>query len=116
MMAVKSQIHHGGFMQEVKFSRADYLDRKCTHQEYYRQFVTPYVLEMVRAKFGEARLRENTDPYFNDIPISRWDAMHNHLGAGAYGLLTRANGYGAYSQHETVCIVKAAAEMIREGQ
>lgn len=57
------------------FTRAQYLDRQCTHREYWAQFVTEGMRRMVLQRFTIERLKRSTDPHLNDIPLMEWDAM-----------------------------------------
>ena len=43
--------------------------------QYYSQFVTPYVTEVVRTCIGEDIIRASKDVHFNDIPIKLWDKL-----------------------------------------
>ncbi len=56
-------------------SRLDYLNKKATHEEYYAQFVTPYLLSVVKAAFPLEALREGLNEHFNNIPLTRWDSL-----------------------------------------
>ena len=69
------------------FTRADYMQNRCTHEEYYAQFVTPGIVAGVRrflaispagekrdpVKFVRAALAE--DKHLNGIALRRWDAL-----------------------------------------
>lgn len=35
----------------MKYTRKDYMDKKCTHEEYYAQFVTPVTKQAVARRF-----------------------------------------------------------------
>ncbi len=56
-------------------TRLDYLAGKCTHREYYAQFVTAAVLGRVASRIGLDRIRKSQDQHLNDIPLSKWDAL-----------------------------------------
>lgn len=60
---------------QIKFTRADYMNKRCTHREYYAQFVTPYVRQIVSQRVGIDKLKASKDPHFNDIPLSVWDSF-----------------------------------------
>jgi hypothetical protein len=57
------------------YTRKDRLDNKCSHEEYYHQFVTGEHKQYVRYKFGINKLKiayeENKS--FNTISLSQWD-------------------------------------------
>ena len=57
-------------------TRSDYLEGRCTHQEYYLEIAKEIGLTC-DAKLL-VRVRESVDKHLNDIPLLRWDA------AGAY--------------------------------
>lgn len=60
------------------FTRKDYaLDGKCTHQQYYAQFVTEEIKMMVVLNFGLDTLKEayQEDKAFNTIPLQKWDLL-----------------------------------------
>ena len=95
-------------------TRQDYLNRNCTHQEYYAQFITPGIIRLVVAKFGRAQLQNCNDPHFNSIPLSQWDDISPRINAVAEGKLKEA-GDGC-SLSSGVCIAKVAAEIIRSGK
>ena len=109
------------------FTRRDYCpDNKCTHEQYFTQFVTPKIKAAVRNYFGVARLLASTDPHLNDIALSEWDMFcgynqfRNELRpnlcfASIIPLLKQANGDGGCSPSDFTCIAKQAArEIIRE--
>lgn len=64
------------------FTRKDYLDNKCTYEQYYDQFVTPMMPQTVLETFGVEAL-QNAGPHLNGIPLQHWDA----LGARYYAML-----------------------------
>lgn len=97
------------------FSRADYLEKLCTHDQYYRQFVTPDVRTLVLQRIGLTRLLEATDQrYFNDIPLHIWDALAGATrkspaghAVGNSSAMRRAGDYPTLAG--SVCILKQAA-------
>ena len=95
------------------FTRQDYMSNKCSHREYYAQFVTPYIKAVVLKRFP--RIAESTDEHFNDTPLAHWDALSNtlksHLALPEYG-----DGKKYYSLGSAVCILKEAARQIKEGR
>ena len=57
-------------------TRKDYLDQKCTHREYWAQFVTPGMRGMVQHRMDMKRLQSSTNEYFSDVTTLRdWDVM-----------------------------------------
>lgn len=84
------------------------MDGKCTHREYYAQFVTPEIKVDILRIIGLKALMASTDPHLNDIQLGTWDgicsnAHHKMREAGDF--LTMAGN---------VCIAKEAARQIIE--
>jgi hypothetical protein len=91
------------------FTRKQYLDKECTHDQYYAQFVTHGVIHLVSAYIGEARIKKSTCPHFTDIPLCEWDGIAPRLSVGE-----RLRECGDYpTLAGKVCILKAAANQIR---
>lgn len=57
------------------FTRKQYLNKECSHREYYAQFVTEPVKARVRMCIGWERLKNSTDEHLNDIPLREWDRL-----------------------------------------
>ena len=96
-------------------TRAQYMNKECTHQEYYGQF-GEILIEVVSNCIGVERIQASTDPHFNDIPLIAWDRLHGVVGAICGRRLGEVNGTGGYSLSDTVCAAKAAAQIIRGEQ
>jgi hypothetical protein len=64
-------------METQPIKRSDYLSGKCTHREYYAQFVSSDTLAKVKRRFGIDKLVEayGKDASFNTIPLSTWDIL-----------------------------------------
>lgn len=92
------------------FTRADYMAKRCTHEQYYRQFVQPADLLTVRTRIGVARLQASSDEHLNDIPLQEWDNMPLH---GPSQATMKACGDWV-SPAGKVCILKQAARMLLE--
>lgn len=56
-------------------TRRDYIDGKVTFSEYYRQFITPELVEAVKAKIGVDKVKASKDPHLNDIDLEKWDYL-----------------------------------------
>lgn len=100
-------------------TRKEYLDLsrlgngiEAFHQ-YYSQFVTPYMKELVRARIGEDRIRASKDVHFNDIPIKLWDKLVPLVRHGIARKNEDINGTRCVSMCECVCMMKTAAHIIR---
>jgi hypothetical protein len=101
-------------------TRKEYLDLsrlgngiEAFHQ-YYSQFVTPYVTEVVRTYIGEDIIRASKDVHFNDIPIKLWDKIVPLVRHGIASKNEKLNGMRAVSVCECVCTLKTAAHIIRD--
>jgi hypothetical protein len=89
------------------YTRADYLEHKCTHEEYYSQFVTAGIMRLVTSTFGKERLQAafDSDRHFNTIPLAQWDRIAPHVNVSL-------KPYGDYlTLSGQVCILKQAALM-----
>ena len=100
----------------VRFTRNDYMSNRCSHAEYYGQFDSPMVRRAILNVIPMSDLMTSTDPYMNDIKLSRWDSIR--LPKETRCKLSVANGSETsifYSQSDIVCLTKAiASRMIAE--
>ena len=85
------------------------LNGECTHREYYSQFVTPSIIDVVKKYIGVDRINKSTDPHLNDIKLAKWDSLVSYVYADfkSYGDSRTLSG--------CVCILKEAAKQIKEG-
>ena len=86
-----------------KFSRADYMSGKCSHSEFYGQWVTDYTRQLVSEQFGNDLIKASKDEHFNDIPLRQWDRLASFVEC-----------YPDNSLSSRVCILKEAARQIRD--
>ena len=105
------------------FNALDYHDGKCTHHEYYSQFVTDDIKQLVINSIGKEAIQRSTDPHLNDIPLVKWDRLnttvralvdrnlHKELHNATYG--ERDKDKFIWSLSEGVCIAKAAARIVK---
>lgn len=93
--------------------RSEYMEHKVTHDEYYGQFVTSAVTNVVKTLIGESAIKASTDQHLNDIPLNRWDNLHEQIGSICGKKLKEANESDGWSLSDTVCIAKACARQIR---
>lgn len=109
------------------YTRKQYMDRECSHYEYWAQLVIPNITAMVVNTFGINALEDSRDRAFNDLPLARWDTMHErirHLVANNVGgildTLRKIDDTQAkaalerrfvWSQSDSVCVAKQAARM-----
>lgn len=85
------------------------------HDDYYHQFATDALVELVRGYIGEERIKDSTDPHLNDIPLKEWDRLHGLAWMTVGHLVRQADRCGNVLS-VTCCCLKAAARRIqREG-
>lgn len=85
------------------------------HRDYYRQFVTGRVLEIVARGIGvEAIITALAagDKHLNTIPLYRWDQLQSLLPRDVLAMVKQAGD--CYSMSTGTCIFKQAANMLAE--
>lgn len=86
----------------IKFTRQDYLDDKCSHAEYYRQFATTAMKHRVK----QSGIIEASQK--NKQPLERWDACWGQLVPACVGkLMHQAGDYATTAG--MVCLAKLIA-------
>ena len=90
-------------------TRRDYLENKCSHDEYYAQFVNEEVKSTLLQNIPKDEILQSKDEHFNDIPLKRWDALP--LSKGTADELRAKGDYPTLAGK--VCIYKAAARQIK---
>lgn len=113
--------------EQALFTHKDYMDKKCSHREYFAQFVTNGTLNAVSRSIGKDRIVASTDPHFNDIPLRKWDALTGYGNRNIYGTISggfhatlpcnynRIKEAGEWATAATlVCIAKEAARQLKE--
>jgi len=100
------------------FTRKQYLDKECTYREYYAQFVAEDIKRAVATHIGLERIKNSKCEHFNNIPLKVWDRMS--MWPGMKSRVSHVNnkvGVGnVWSLSDGVCMLKVAAQMIREGE
>ena len=100
--------------KEKVFTRQDYLNKKCSHREYYSQYVTEGIRKGVCSYIGIDKLRASTDEHLNDIPLKEWDYITVSI-LSCTGLTLKMEERGDYSTLAGhVCILKEAARQVIE--
>ena len=92
-------------------TRKDYINGRCSHKEYYAQFVNDNAKLMILDSIGIDRIKKSKDGNFNDIPLKLWDSIG--LPSGISELLKQAGDY--YTLAGQVCILKEGAREIKNG-
>jgi hypothetical protein len=92
------------------FTRKDYLNNKCTHRQYYAQFVNKSVKSTVLNYYSIKRLKEafEEDNHFNSLPLQKWDTMHSLFAIS----MKEVGDY--LTKSGNVCIHKEAAKQLIE--
>ena len=97
----------------MKHTRADYMNHVCTHREYYGQFVTPSIKQVVLSRIGTKEYIKGKlvdDKNMNNIPLTLWDNL-----PGPIGINKAMKEVGDYfTLSGKVCIYKEAARQITE--
>ncbi len=105
------------------FTRAQYLNKECTHREYWAQFVTAGMKSMVARNFSLERLQRSQNEYFNDVTVlSDWDIMRGNTFAMLDLKKWREIQYPEYtdptsigwSMSDNTCLLKEAARQLVE--
>lgn len=92
------------------YTRKQYLNKECTHREYWGQFVNSHTKNLVRTHIGFSKIMQSDDPHFNDIPLEKWDAIT--LGHYSRAILRKVDG--CVSIANQVCTLKESARQIVE--
>ena len=94
------------------FSHQQYMNRECTHDQYYAQFVTTMIKAIVHDSIGMKAIVASTDKHLNDIPLRLWDNLHPMVMESSKKLRKEAGEGNSLSSG--VCIAKAAARALKE--
>lgn len=58
------------------YMRKDYLNGKCTHRQYYGQFVNEKIKNTIKSWLPELiKCIDDGDIHFNNIKLIRWDCL-----------------------------------------
>jgi hypothetical protein len=99
--------------EQTMFTRQQYLDKECTHRQFYGQMVTDATKWTVLQHIGMTRLLASEDAEnLNDIPLGLWDALP---ATSAIGATVRATG-DYLTLAGKVCVYKEAARQIIEAE
>jgi len=91
-------------------TRNDYVTGRCTHEEFYGQFVTAPILHYVQIKLGLEAIVNSKDRAFNDIPLEKWDEAGLAI-CSCRATMKLDNADNSVSTG--VCIAKEAARQIK---
>jgi hypothetical protein len=96
-------------------TRKEYLNNECTHRQYYAEFVQPYVLAAISARFTNAELAKalSEDEHFNTIPLPVWDSLGDQIRYSPLFDIAKQKGE-AITKSTLCCIVKEGAKQLAE--
>jgi hypothetical protein len=87
----------------MKYTRKDYTNGRCSHKEYYSQFVNEQIKELIIKNLRG--YKKSKDENLNDIPLREWDMLAGQLSA----VETKLSEAGDYlTLAGGVCILKEA--------
>lgn len=94
-----------------KFTQSDFINDKCSHSQYYSQYVTEGVKSALKELMGLHILMRSKDLELNDIDLSKWGSMSYYI-EGIVRPLVKQIGETPYTIADGVLILKEAAKII----
>lgn len=90
-------------------TRADYMDKRCTHADYYGEIAQAAGVSLVGHPImpDVEKALAAGDEHLNSVPLDRWDSV-GHGFRNALGPVMRARG-DVLSMAGLVCVAKEAA-------
>lgn len=101
------------------YNRTDYLNKKCTHHEYYRQLINASTREIVLANFtvDELRIAIQSENGLSSIPLKSWDNIAERFTFKYKNGQVSFHMLGDYpTLAGLVCLLKETARVIIEEQ
>ena len=95
----------------MHYTKKDRLEGRCSHREFFAQFVDQAIIQLVHNLVGTGRVMSSKDEWFRDIHAKKWRSIARFVPATP---IFRANGSGGVSISDRVCVLKEAASQIRE--
>lgn len=95
----------------MKYRREEYMHNKCTHEEYYGQFITEGLKNCVARHIGMDAINKSTDPHFNDIRLESWDTCP--IPSEVLRTIVKSSELGGYSLSDRVCVAKECARVLK---
>jgi hypothetical protein len=93
------------------FYRHQYLTGEASHFQYYAQFASEYVKQVVEMVIGQDRISKSRDEHLNDIPLEIWDRIGRIILTSKLDAKMRSLGdYPTLAG--LVCIAKNAAKQL----
>ena len=109
-------------MDNKIFTRKERLSGICTHREYFGQFVNNSIISIVKNSVGIARLKNSEDEHLNNIPLKKWDSLHeliiHSLNKDIVRKATEHKDKKSFpwSLSDSVCTAKEAGQQIKEAE
>ena len=99
---------------QTNFTRHDYMNKKCSHFEYYSQFVNEVMKSVILRKYSKEQLTKlfEEDKHLNNIPLKFWDSSEGSFKQDIARTNKRLSGESIWSLSDHVCAMKAAAQKI----
>jgi len=94
----------------IKHTRKQYLNKECSHDDYYSQFVNDGIIRTVLMSIGADRIENSSCEHFNNIPLKEWAIVfYNGFPQPAAKMLREAGDFPTLAG--AVCLAKTAARM-----
>lgn len=96
-----------------RFTRNDYMNNKCTHEQYYLQYATPGIVARVKRSVNLDILRKcKTDDEIRAVyPLTFWDNVIGLCPADVAKMMRENGDYPTLAG--MVCLAKAVANSLR---
>ena len=95
------------------YTRKQYLNKECTHREYYAQYVDTNIINRTVKAIGADRILSSFDQHLKDINLEAWDNVFLSGLPLRIANTMRENG-DFPTMTGSVCIVKEAAQQFIE--
>lgn len=98
-------------------TRQNYLNGECSHRDYYAQFVTSGIKEIVRQRIGIKVIKESIkkDENLNVISLAVWDSLAQWFKITPSNIGVQMKESGDFlTLAGSVCIFKEAVRQIAE--
>ena len=102
----------------MRYTRQQYMDKECTHHQYYSQFVTQATKDFVIREFGMKKLNASKCEHLNDLCKhttgtngGRWTWDYSPMNESLAKELGANRSPATYT-----CVGKAAARILMEEQ
>lgn len=94
-----------------KITREDYMNNTYTHEEYYAQFYSKELENMLLRSISLDEIKNSKDEHFNDIELYRWDSLP--FPSETIKALRDSGDVNANTLGNKVCVYKAIARRLK---